>query len=51
MDNLEPYPGFYDENRYGDNEKFLIHYATVSMLYIWIYNSKVIFLTNLILII
>ena len=42
MDNLEPYPGFYAQNGYGDDEKFLIHNATVNMLYICFYKSKVI---------
>ena len=32
MDNLEPYPGFYAENGYGEYEKKFICCATVSML-------------------
>ena len=32
MDNLEPRPKFYAKYRYGEYEKKLIHYATVSML-------------------
>ena len=32
MENLEPYPGFYDEKGYGEYEKQFLHYATVSML-------------------
>ena len=37
MDNLEPYEGFYNENEYEDFEKRWILYATVSMLYFYIY--------------
>ena len=40
MDNLEPYEGFYNVNEYKDFEKQWIFYATVSMLYFYIYNSK-----------
>ena len=32
MDNLEPDPGFYDRNGYGDYEYKLIYHGTVSML-------------------
>ena len=39
MDNLEPEPGFYDENGYEEDKKYLLHYATVSMLNIRIYNN------------
>ena len=39
MDNLEPYPGFYDDNEYGEYEKHFLHHATVSMLNVYIYNS------------
>ena len=41
MENLEPEPGFYDRRGYGDNEKHLLHHATVSVLNINIYNSQV----------
>ena len=50
MDNLEPYPGFYNENGYGDNEKHLLHHSTVSVLNINIYNSQVIHFNNFFLI-
>ena len=40
MDNLEPYPGYYDNRGYGDNEKYFLHHATVSMLNIYIYIVK-----------
>ena len=33
MDNLEPYPGFYDDNEYGEYEKHFLHHATVSVLF------------------
>ena len=36
MDKLEPEPGFYDRNGYGEYEKQLLHHATVSMLIIWL---------------
>ena len=42
MDKLEPEPGFYDRNGYGEYEYKLIYHATVSMVNIYIYNSKVI---------
>ena len=32
MDELEPRPNFYAENGYGEYEKKLLHYATVSIL-------------------
>ena len=32
MENLEPYPGFYDLRGYGEYEKQFLHHATVSML-------------------
>ena len=32
MDDLEPRPYFYAENEYGEYEKKLLHYATVSIL-------------------
>ena len=41
MENLEPEPGFYDLYGYGDNEKYLLHDATVSLLNIYIYNNHV----------
>ena len=46
MENLEPYSGFYAENRYGEYEKRFIHYATVSMLNNYIYNNQVISLSS-----
>ena len=42
MDNLEPYPGFYDQNGYGEYERQFLHHATVSMLNIYIYKDKVV---------
>ena len=47
MDNLEPYSGFYDENGYGEDKKFFLHYATVSLLNIYIYIFQVIYLGKL----
>ena len=32
MNNLEPEPGFYEGNGYGEYEKKFLHHATVSML-------------------
>ena len=46
MDNLEPQPGFYDKNGYGEVEKHFLHHATVSMLSIYINNSHVLYLSN-----
>ena len=46
MSNLEPEPGFYNENGYGEVEKHFLHYATVSMLNIYIYNNQVISLSS-----
>ena len=46
MDNLEPQPGFYDKNGYGEVEKHFLHHATVSMLSIYINNSHVLYLNN-----
>ena len=40
MENLEPYPGFYDEKQYGEYEKQFLHYATVSMQNIFVYKTK-----------
>ena len=42
MDNLEPEPGFYESNGYGVYGKHLLHHATVSILYIYIYSNDVI---------
>ena len=50
MSNLEPEPGFYNENGYGEVEKHFLHYATVSMLNIYIYNIQVISLSSFFLI-
>ena len=36
MNVLEPEPGFYDANGYKEYEKNLLHYATVSILNIYI---------------
>ena len=47
MDNLEPYPGFYNEYGYGEDQKYLFHYAKVSMLNIYIYIFQVIYLGKL----
>ena len=41
MENLKPEPGFYDKRGYGEFEKRFLHYATVSMLNTFIYNSIV----------
>ena len=46
MENLEPYPGFYDEKQYGEYEKQFLHYATVSMQNIFVYEIKVIKLSK-----
>ena len=46
MENLEPYPGFYDEKQYGEYEKQFLHYATVSMQNIFVYKIKVIKLSK-----
>ena len=43
MDNLEPEPGFYVNYEYGEYEKHFLHYATVSMLNIYVSNSQVIY--------
>ena len=42
MDKLEPEPGFYDKNGYGEYEKQLLHHSTVSMLNILINSNDVI---------
>ena len=42
MDNLEPAPGFYESNRYGEYKKKLLLHATVSMLNIYTYNINII---------
>ena len=39
MDNLEPQPGFYNENGYGEVEKHFLHHATVSILNIYTPNN------------
>ena len=39
MDNLELYPGFYDDNEYRKFKKQWILHATVSMLNVYIYKS------------
>ena len=44
MESLEPEPGFYDKNGYGEYEKQFLHYATVSMLNISVCNNSVIWL-------
>ena len=44
MDNLEPYPGFYDNRGYGDGEKYFLHHTTVC---IYFYYSQVIYLSNI----
>ena len=41
MENLEPMPGFYESRGYGSYEKHLLHHATVSKLYIYIYTNDV----------
>ena len=41
MDNLEPFPGFYDDNEYGEYEKHLLHHAAVSVLNIYLHNIQV----------
>ena len=51
MESLEPEPGYYDNRGYGDNEKHLLHHATVSVLYVNIHNSQVIHFSNFLLII
>ena len=42
MENLEPYPGFYDGRGYGEYEKQFLHNATVSMLK-YLYIIKIVF--------
>ena len=42
MEELEPTPGFYAQNGYGDYEKLFLHHATVSMLNIYVYINDVI---------
>ena len=37
MDDLEPTANFYAENGYGEYEKKLLHYATVSILTIYLF--------------
>ena len=37
MDDLEPTANFYAENGYGEYEKKLLYYATVSILTIYLF--------------